>query len=209
MKLSITVLSSILAVCSVTIANPVDPSSTTSIESTSNIAAPSETSIATGEPDYSKYPSPYNLYESYCHPIRLDGVVMIQLFASSMHMTNQIKKEINKKIAEIKSQRKALRMLEQTIGSLANRSQGLATFEVKVEIKDQTINLKKLGQRLKLLIKKHSRNITKEDKLQLTLYYHLVEYDTTGQMTNEGLEGLYKNQNFLKCFYSFYDRLSK
>ncbi|KAJ8327010.1 hypothetical protein O5D80_004434 [Batrachochytrium dendrobatidis] len=46
MKLAITVLSSILAICSVTVANPVNPSATTSAESSTSAVIPSAQTIA-------------------------------------------------------------------------------------------------------------------------------------------------------------------
>ncbi|KAJ8328503.1 hypothetical protein O5D80_003853 [Batrachochytrium dendrobatidis] len=65
MKFSIAVLSSIIAVCSVTIANPVDPSSTMSAEISTPTASTSGGS-ASG-PDSPEFPTPEGL-EEYCYP---------------------------------------------------------------------------------------------------------------------------------------------
>ncbi|KAK5670230.1 hypothetical protein QVD99_003245 [Batrachochytrium dendrobatidis] len=116
MKLLITALSSILAVCSVTVANPVLTSSITSIESTSTTASPSTT--AASEPDYSNPFDPYSLYMTNCYPINFDGILLIEMLASTTHRAEQIEKSINKKKAETKNQKKVVGRLKEKIVSL-------------------------------------------------------------------------------------------
>ncbi|EGF80829.1 hypothetical protein BATDEDRAFT_24762 [Batrachochytrium dendrobatidis JAM81] len=80
MKLSITVLSSILAVCSVTIANPVDPSSTMSAEASTPTASSSGAS-ADGS-DSPKSPSLYK-FKKYCGQLDATEVSLIEEIAKA------------------------------------------------------------------------------------------------------------------------------
>ncbi|KAJ8330026.1 hypothetical protein O5D80_001604 [Batrachochytrium dendrobatidis] len=80
MKLSIAVLSSILAVCSVTIANPTDPSSTMSAEASTSTASSSATP-ADGS-DYPVFPTKDGL-KKYCSPFDDIEVPSIEEIAKS------------------------------------------------------------------------------------------------------------------------------
>ncbi|KAK6098398.1 hypothetical protein MT418_002435 [Batrachochytrium dendrobatidis] len=101
MKLSITILSSILAVCSVTVANPVDPSSTMSAEASASTASP-DVAIASG----SGFTIPLNPYMADCHPITSKGIKMIGNYADSKHGFDSAKKQLILKKQEIKNQKK-------------------------------------------------------------------------------------------------------
>ncbi|KAJ8329341.1 hypothetical protein O5D80_002474 [Batrachochytrium dendrobatidis] len=80
MKFSIAVLSSILAVCSVTIANPTDPSSTVSAEASTSTASSSATSA--GGSDSPKSPSTYK-FKKYCGQFDATEVSLIEEIAKS------------------------------------------------------------------------------------------------------------------------------
>ncbi|KAJ8322646.1 hypothetical protein O5D80_002478 [Batrachochytrium dendrobatidis] len=80
MKLSITVLSTILAVCSVTIANPVDPSSTMSAAASTPTASSSGASA-----DGSDSPKSLSLYKfkKYCGQLDATEVSLIEEIAKA------------------------------------------------------------------------------------------------------------------------------
>ncbi|KAJ8323607.1 hypothetical protein O5D80_007499 [Batrachochytrium dendrobatidis] len=80
MKLSIAVLSSILAVCSVTIANPVNPSSTMSAEASTPTASSSATPV--GGSDSPKSLSLYK-FKKYCGQLDATEVSLMEEIAKA------------------------------------------------------------------------------------------------------------------------------
>ncbi|EGF78705.1 hypothetical protein BATDEDRAFT_26606 [Batrachochytrium dendrobatidis JAM81] len=200
MKLSIAVLSSILAICSVTVSNPVDPSSTTSIEPTSTL-----------------FPGLYHQYLSDCHPFTLNEIVLIKQYADVKHKLNQEAEEIDLKESRVEEQkelldeqRRSLRLLQ---GHPTSTNQSVPNYELNIfqtqsGIETSHTTLKNLEEELSELYEIHLKVRKEWTELQSKLYGYLVKHGTTGVIVT-GAPNLELYPEFMKCFGVFYDGSSQ
>ncbi|OAJ41061.1 hypothetical protein BDEG_24712 [Batrachochytrium dendrobatidis JEL423] len=156
MKLSIAVLSSILAVCSVTVANPVDPSSTMSAEaSTYTMSAEASTSTAStsgasaGGSDYS---SSYDEFEKYCYSFSLDQAMLIKRLAKAEAQFPKLSKKTNDKRHQHAAQKKVVDELQDILDGLYGAMHwGLEIAELaelEAELQKQREILEKIEEEL-------------------------------------------------------------
>ncbi|EGF77591.1 hypothetical protein BATDEDRAFT_27413 [Batrachochytrium dendrobatidis JAM81] len=206
MKLSITILSSILAVCSVTVANPVDPSSTMSAEASASTASP-DVAIASG----SGFTIPLNPYMADCHPITFEGIQMIRSYADSKHGFDNAKKQRILKKQEIINQKKRIKGLKEQLDYLLDQAKDSPGSE-DLDEGFHSISSKYV-RRLRALekeLKKFSKKLEEMRKvlavLKSELYDYLVKHDTTGLVAAGSTVDLKSIPGFDKCFDYFYNR---
>ncbi|EGF80580.1 hypothetical protein BATDEDRAFT_24301 [Batrachochytrium dendrobatidis JAM81] len=116
MKLAITVLSSILAVCSITVANPILTTATTSTESSTSTVIPSSTTSAESTPTPIFDPKEVN-----CDPFSSNEVVMIQTYARDRMFAKKVGKELNEKESEAIAQRNLIVRLKRRLEDLKSK----------------------------------------------------------------------------------------
>ncbi|KAJ8329224.1 hypothetical protein O5D80_002571 [Batrachochytrium dendrobatidis] len=116
MKLAITVLSSILAVCSITVANPILTTATTSTESSTSTDIPSSTTSAESTPTPIFDPKEVN-----CDPFSSNEVVMIQTYARDRMFAKKVGKELNEKESEAIAQRNLIVRLKRRLEDLKSK----------------------------------------------------------------------------------------
>ncbi|EGF79914.1 hypothetical protein BATDEDRAFT_25420 [Batrachochytrium dendrobatidis JAM81] len=209
MKLSITILSSILAVCSVTVANPVDPSSTMSAEASVSTASP-DVAIASG----SVFTIPLNPYMADCHPITSKGIKMIGNYADSKHGFDSAKKQLILKKQEIKNQKKGIKALKEQLDSLSNQAKDSpdpkdieeSFYSISPEYFGRLRALEKLEKEWRELSEKYKEMRKVLAVLKSELYDYLVKHDTTGSVAAGSTVDLESIPGFKKCFKFFYNR---
>ncbi|KAK5666945.1 hypothetical protein QVD99_006167 [Batrachochytrium dendrobatidis] len=146
MKFSIAVLSSILAVCSVTIANPVDPSSTMSAE----VSTPTA-STSGGSADL----------EKYCGPFDIAEVSLIDKIAELQVKINENFEKSSSKRHERDLQKKLLEEMEKQFEILSQTpDDGLDTVEFELETEREALEklekeLQKLSDEAMVLIEEN------------------------------------------------------
>ncbi|KAJ8323988.1 hypothetical protein O5D80_007209 [Batrachochytrium dendrobatidis] len=201
MKFSIAVLSSILAVCSVTIANPVDPSSTMSAEASTSTASSSITS--TGEVLRALSPST-NVLGGYCD--RLD--------TTELSLMEEIAK------ARVKSV-KAFKLLEDRRFELVIQT-GLLTkeredLENMIQAPSRKLssaqdNYEESRQRcirLQYTVEDYVSRLSDRTEESKELAKKLTSYSSFG-VTPDGDDGQPKSfYVYQDCFKYFYNRLSQ
>ncbi|KAK5672308.1 hypothetical protein QVD99_001412 [Batrachochytrium dendrobatidis] len=218
MKLSITILSSILAVCSVTVANPVDPSSTMNAEasasttsteaSTYTMSAEVSTPTAstsggsTGEPDYSNFPEPYNKLGRYCYPLGLHQMMLIEITARNYARVKKVSGGIKLLIDKIDLQKKLIEELKQQAETQGQASSGwLDTAKSELETQQKVLDgfeesMKNLFEKIEDLTKKY-KDSEKELKQHLGLDPSVDDEDDLQLESIPGYE---------ECFDYFYNR---
>ncbi|KAK6092327.1 hypothetical protein MT418_007278 [Batrachochytrium dendrobatidis] len=206
MKLSIAILSSILLACSVTAANPVLDSSTTSTATTTSSAYPSATE--TSGTSHLTPLDPYSLHMDNCHPIGIDGITLIELLASNAHKLEKLSRNIDNKKAQINEQKKVIDELKEKIDHLKSdpSSSKSEIIELESTLSDYTELLKKLRRQLKKIFWKHSKSSQLNTKLRTQLKDYFRANYPIETMDFDGEIGLYLYPGFTKCFKSFYNR---
>ncbi|KAJ8328608.1 hypothetical protein O5D80_003189 [Batrachochytrium dendrobatidis] len=210
MKLSITLLSSILAVCSVTIANPVDPSSTMSAEVSTPTASTSATS--TGESTSITAPGPYDQYLAECSPIGEDGILLIQQYADAKRKYDEANRMVRRKRSKIHKEEKKILGLKEELDSMWTKARrtrnasyyGKKILETEFQIEDINKIIEDLKEQLDEMQNEHSRRHRRLVESQSKLHDYLLEHDTTGAMTTDGPPDLKSIPGFMKCFGIFY-----
>ncbi|KAJ8325070.1 hypothetical protein O5D80_000689 [Batrachochytrium dendrobatidis] len=177
MKLAVVVFASVLAVCSVTIASPVIPSSTTSTESSIWTVIP--TANAVSKPDYLNILS---------------------------HMTEKVTKYINKKESNIACQETLVGELKERLDSVMDDGHGSGIAELESEFIKQNDILEQLKEQLERLFERHSNRYKKDVGLRSALAEYFAEHGMSGEMTTDGEPNLYSYPGFKKCFDYFYNR---
>ncbi|EGF80361.1 hypothetical protein BATDEDRAFT_24867 [Batrachochytrium dendrobatidis JAM81] len=198
MKLSITLLSSILAICSVTVASPILPSSDAAIEF--------------GSADH---PNPYSEYMADCYPITLDGIVTIKNYADGKRNFDRKMKPFNLKTIQIENQKEAMSKLNAKMEFLATQvgnTRGPSVYEsefLKLKPKhfEERSILEKLEKSLEELEPDYLKAKDGLDKLKSKFYYYLTRHDTTGVMA-AATPNLDLYPGLKKCFSIFYNDLS-
>ncbi|EGF81351.1 hypothetical protein BATDEDRAFT_24242 [Batrachochytrium dendrobatidis JAM81] len=205
MKFSIAVLSSIIAVCSVTIANPVDPSSTMSSATSTPTASTSATS--TGGPTSSVFSS----NNAGCDSFDQEGIDLIKAYANiKMVLDNEHKKysqkesDIEEYTKLINKKMKKLELLEQK----AQESNGAVDYtakisQVKYQIRAYRAILKAIKDELMKLYHEYLEWNKGWRKLRMAVYDYLEKHDSTGEMAGD--TPLLKSiPEFMQCFVKFY-----
>ncbi|KAJ8328596.1 hypothetical protein O5D80_003177 [Batrachochytrium dendrobatidis] len=207
MKFSIAVLSSILAICSVTIANPVDPNSTISTEVSTSTASTSATS-ADG-PNYSSSPSSYNGFEKHCHSFNPDEIVFIEKAATIKADTQKIYRKHSNKNDELVAQKKVvdemkqqLEILRQTLG------QESAITKLEAELVVQNSIFDKIQDESSALFVRYTKETKKANKSARVPRKKTQRLSLLGSSKGDvKLETLTQNPAFFKCYEFFLDRL--
>ncbi|KAJ8325386.1 hypothetical protein O5D80_006322 [Batrachochytrium dendrobatidis] len=213
MKFSIALLSSILAVCSVTVANPVDPSltTTTSTEASTSTTSPSATS--TDGPDYPGFSSPYDQYLNDCFPIDSEGIFLIKQYADGKNRYDKEKKKVDEKQSKIEEHEQLWQELNtEFIDRREKVFQGIGVdnfisdqYDYQCRLFEQWANIDRLKKEMEELHKKYTKVHEKWTKLQSELYDYLLEHDKTAVMTTDGTPDLNLYPGFMKCFSIFYN----
>ncbi|EGF81080.1 hypothetical protein BATDEDRAFT_24750 [Batrachochytrium dendrobatidis JAM81] len=206
MKFSIAVLSSILAICSVTIANPVDPSSTMSSAASTPTASTSATS--TDGPTSSVF-SPNN---AGCDSFDQEGIDLIEAYANIKMVLDTEHKKSDQKESDageytklIDKKMKKLELLEQK----AQESNEAVDYTTKIsQVKSETeayrAILKTLKDELNTLYHEYLEWHGEWRKLRVALYDYLKKHDSTGEMAGD--TPLLKSiPEFMQCFVKFYN----
>ncbi|OAJ42057.1 hypothetical protein BDEG_25561 [Batrachochytrium dendrobatidis JEL423] len=201
MKLSITVLSSVLAVCSVTIANPVDPSSTMSAEVSTSTASPSATP-ADGS-DYPVFPSPDDGLERYCGPFNSDEIAAIQKIAKTRAKIDKMFSKLYNLRLEINAQKKVITEAEQRLNTLLQTPDQESNI-AEAELEKHRSVLEELRAELQKLIDK-VKSLTKKNKNSKELFIKNLPHESSTDDENS----LQSKTIFAydKCFDYFYYRL--
>ncbi|KAK5671124.1 hypothetical protein QVD99_002884 [Batrachochytrium dendrobatidis] len=220
MKLSITVLSSILAVCSANAANPVYPSSTltTSTEASTSTTSPSATS--TGESIFTAAPGPYAQYLAECFPIDEEGIFMIWKYAQTKIAVGlfdveygPVRDECNAQIEKINELKDDLEGLEDDLEVLKKSAGGsnevssleskIAELKVEVTFRHNTVRgpLKKERQ-LNLV---HLSLRGDELRAVQALLTRFLSSDGSTTPSVNDIPLLYLVPGFKQCFGKFYD----
>ncbi|KAK5668197.1 hypothetical protein QVD99_005234 [Batrachochytrium dendrobatidis] len=182
MKPAVVVFASVLAVCSVTIASPVIPSSTT------------------------KYPITYDGYGKYCHPLDFDGIMLVKLLAKNTHKLEKVTKYINKKESNIACQETLVGELKERLDSVMDDGNGSGIAELESEFIKQNGILEQLKEQLERLFERHSNRYKKDVGLRSALAEYFAEHGMSGEMTTDDEPNLYSYLGFKKCFDYFYNR---
>ncbi|EGF76145.1 hypothetical protein BATDEDRAFT_28780, partial [Batrachochytrium dendrobatidis JAM81] len=169
MKLSITILSSILAVCSVTTASPVYPSSTMSAEASTLTASPSANPA--GGDVYPVFPSAYNL-EKYCDPFDTTEASLIKEIAKAHVGIDVMSTQLEGLHYQYDFQKGVIIKVEQQLETLRQTpGQELGAAEARLKMQYEVLD--GLKNELKELVKKASDIIKKEESLEKKLTEHL------------------------------------
>ncbi|KAJ8328689.1 hypothetical protein O5D80_002673 [Batrachochytrium dendrobatidis] len=196
MKLSIAVLSSILAVFSVTIANPVDPSSTMSAAASTSTASSSATPA--DESDYPVFPTKDGL-KKYCSPFDDIEVPLITGIAKSRVRLDKMLERLEGIRHKVNVQRKVTFEAEQKVESLEQTpSQLLDNAKEKSDLHQK--KLRELEKRLEERVRIASDLIKEEDNFKKTLMQNLL--DRSLMASNSLLRAV---PGYSKCFHYFFD----
>ncbi|EGF76733.1 hypothetical protein BATDEDRAFT_92443 [Batrachochytrium dendrobatidis JAM81] len=217
MKFSIAVLSSILAVCSVTVANPVDHSSTMSAKVSTATVPPSATETASAKAsnlntftrfDYPKKLKSYNEFGKYCYSIGLEGVFMIEEHATLSVKIDKIEKDVHNLDARIKAQKNLLYNLEQDFDFLNRASgQGSVDLDLETNIRTQREFLDELQEILQKILDGYRIRLKKdsEQELELKHYFeHHHKFEVTDSDDNINLESYHSYKSCFDFFYSYF-----
>ncbi|KAJ8325064.1 hypothetical protein O5D80_006404 [Batrachochytrium dendrobatidis] len=201
MKLSITILSSILAVCSVTTASPVYPSSTMSAEASTLTASPSANPA--GGDVYPVFPSAYNL-EKYCDPFDTTEASLIKEIAKAHVGIDVMSTQLEGLHYQYDFQKGVIIKVEQQLETLRQTpGQELGAAEARLKMQYEVLD--GLKNELKELVKKASDIIKKEEGLQKKLTEHL----SPGSSANGGILKLKTVSGYKKCYEFFFDHFSQ
>ncbi|KAJ8326413.1 hypothetical protein O5D80_005164 [Batrachochytrium dendrobatidis] len=224
MKLSIAVLSSILAVCSVTVANPVDPSSTMSAEaststtsteaSTYTMSAEASTPTAStsgasaGGSDYSSSPSSYDEFEKYCYSFSLDQAMLIKRLAKAEAQFPGLSKKTNDKRHQHAAQKKVVDELQDTLDGLYGAMHlGLEISELaelEAELLKQRKILEKIEEELSVCSINFANKIDEGNYLQKKLKKQPLIGSSS--IAGDGFLDLRSVSGYNDCYHYFYNR---
>ncbi|OAJ41548.1 hypothetical protein BDEG_25125 [Batrachochytrium dendrobatidis JEL423] len=163
MKFSIAVLSSILAVCSVTTAGPVYPSSATNAEA----------STSTDGSDYPVFPTKDGL-KKYCSPFDDIEVPLITGIAKSQARLDKMLERLEGVRHKVNVQRKVTFEAEQKVESLEQTPSQLLD-NAKEESDLHQKKLRELEQDLEERVRRASDLIKEEDNFKETLMQNLLD----------------------------------
>ncbi|EGF76816.1 hypothetical protein BATDEDRAFT_28318 [Batrachochytrium dendrobatidis JAM81] len=206
MKLSIAILSSILLAFSVTVANPVLDSSTTSTATTTSSAYPSATE--TSGTSHSTLLDPYSLYMDHCYPISFSVLGMIELLASNAHKLEELSQDIENKRARFGKQKKVIDELKEKLGNLKSDPSSSKSEIAKLEstLTNRNKASKKLWIDLGILFKKHSAICQEITKLRRQLKDYFRRHHPIETMNTGGGPYLNRYPVFTSCFNYYYSR---
>ncbi|KAL5039716.1 hypothetical protein RTP6_006844 [Batrachochytrium dendrobatidis] len=208
MKFSITLLSSILAVCSVTIANPVDSSSTTSTEASTLSASPSATKTAepTSVPD--------SLYGDYsgCHLIDSEGVVLIKILVEYSKTADILKQEMEEKRIEIEIQRQKVKTQRKEFDALESEAEesndaesyGSKIAELELGIEGSREILRKLRKQYWDLDEEFDGLKERLAEFQMKILKYFLGNDGSTPLTINDFPRLESVPGFTECLGEFY-----
>ncbi|KAJ8329436.1 hypothetical protein O5D80_002446 [Batrachochytrium dendrobatidis] len=208
MKFSITLLSSILAVCSVTIANPVDSSSTTSTEASTLSASPSATKTAepTSVPD--------SLYGDYsgCHLIDSEGVVLIKILVEYGKTADILKQEMEEKRIEIEIQRQKVKTQRKEFDALESEAEesndaenyGPKIAELELGIEGSREILRKLRKQYWDLDEEFDGLKERLTEFQMKILKYFLDSDGSTTLTINDFPRLESVPGFTECLGEFY-----
>ncbi|KAK5666815.1 hypothetical protein QVD99_006452 [Batrachochytrium dendrobatidis] len=207
MKLSIAILSSILLAFSVTVANPVLDSSTTSTATTTSSAYPSATE--TSGTSHLTPLDPYSLYMDNCYPISFSVLVKIELLASNAHKLEELSQSIGEERDQVNEQKKVIDELKEELGNLKSNpsSSRLEIIGLEYTLSGCIGVLKKIRRDLSILFLKHSGICQVNTRLRRQLKGYFKEHHPIETVDSDGETGLNRYPIFTKCFKSFYNRL--
>ncbi|EGF80615.1 hypothetical protein BATDEDRAFT_24376 [Batrachochytrium dendrobatidis JAM81] len=188
MKFSIAVLSSILAVCSVTTAGPVYPSSATNAEA----------STSTDGSDYPVFPTKDGL-KKYCSPFDDIEVPLITGIAKSQARLDKMLERLEGVRHKVNVQRKVTFEAEQKVESLEQTPSQLLD-NAKEESDLHQKKLRELEQDLEERVRRASDLIKEEDNFKETLMQNLL--DRSLMASNSLLRAV---PGYSKCFHYFFD----
>ncbi|EGF76769.1 hypothetical protein BATDEDRAFT_28232 [Batrachochytrium dendrobatidis JAM81] len=206
MKLSIAILSPILLACSVTAANPVLDSSTTSTATTTSSAYPSATE--TSGTSHLTPLDPYSLHMDNCHPIGIDGITLIELLASNAHKLEKLSRYIDTKRETISEQKKVIDELKEKIDHLKSKPSGRRSEIIKLE-STLAEYIKALGnpkRQLRRLTKEHSDTNQQNVQTRAMLGEYFAKHHSVGSTNSDGTINTEPYPGFTKCFDYFYYR---
>ncbi|KAK6091381.1 hypothetical protein MT418_008106 [Batrachochytrium dendrobatidis] len=208
MKFSITLLSSILAVCSVTIANPVDSSSTTSTEASTSSASPSATKTAepTSVPD--------SLYGDYsgCHLIDSEGVVLVKILVEYSKTADILKQEMEEKRIEIEIQRQKVKKQRKEFDALESEAEesndaesyGPKIAELELGIEGSREILRKLRKQYWDLDEEFDGLKERLTEFQMKILKYFLDSDGSTTLTINDFPRLESVPGFTECLGEFY-----
>ncbi|KAK5668647.1 hypothetical protein QVD99_004440 [Batrachochytrium dendrobatidis] len=196
MKLSIAVLSSILAVCSVTIANPVDPSSTMSAEASTPTASSSGASA--DESDSPEFPTKDGL-KKYCSPFGTTQASLIEEIAKTRARIDKMLERLEGVRHNTSIQRRVVLEAVQKVESLEQTPSQLLD-NAKEESDLHQKKLRELEQDLEERVRRASDLIKEEDNFKETLMQNLL--DRSLMASNSLLRAV---PGYSKCFHYFFD----
>ncbi|KAJ8329175.1 hypothetical protein O5D80_002601 [Batrachochytrium dendrobatidis] len=207
MKLSIAILSSILLACSVTVANPVLDSSTTSTATTTSSAYPSATE--TSGPDLTKLFDPYSVYMSDCYPIDFDGITLIESLAEGVRRLERLSRYIDTKRETISEQKKVVGELMQEIDHLRETHSGRRSEmkELKFTLGAKLEDLRRNKRHLRRSIKDYSDTNQQNVRTRAMLGDYFAKHHSVGSTNSDGTINTEPYPGFKKCFDYFYYRL--
>ncbi|KAK6092256.1 hypothetical protein MT418_007491 [Batrachochytrium dendrobatidis] len=211
MKLSISVLSSILAVCSVTIANPIDPSSTMSAAASTPTASSSATPA-----DGSTFITTSGSYAQHlvdCYPIGEEGIIVIKQYADVKQALKNIEESLNKKKSERDAQREVFENIKKKINDLetkANGSNNSEDYELEVAGLDADFEKhrkthKKLRGECWEINNERADLKQKLAELQMKLIAYFLGGNGFMTPTNNDFSRLGSVPGFMNCFGKFYN----
>ncbi|EGF82569.1 hypothetical protein BATDEDRAFT_23170 [Batrachochytrium dendrobatidis JAM81] len=196
MKLSITVLSSILAICSVTTASPVNPNLTMGAGADASTASPS--AAQTRGPNYASLSGPYDL-KKYCGPFDATEVSLISDIAENQARIKKMFSKFDNLRRQVFAQKMMIMKIGQKNEALYQASRGeFGSAETRLEIHRGALS--QLKNKLKKLREK-SLDMTEKDKTwKKRLTRHLF-----GSQENDGipLETVF---GYDECFNYFHSR---
>ncbi|KAJ8329437.1 hypothetical protein O5D80_002447 [Batrachochytrium dendrobatidis] len=207
MKLSIAILSSILLAFSVTVANPVLDSSTTSTATTTSSAYPSATE--TSGTSHSTPLDPYSLYMDNCYPISFSGITLIESLANGVRRLERLSRYIDMKRETISEQKKAASKLNKKIDHLKSKPSGRRSEIIKLE-STLAEYIKALGnpkRQLRRLTKEHSDTNQQNVQTRAMLGEYFAKHHSVGSTNSDGTINTEPYPGFTKCFDYFYYRL--
>ncbi|EGF79611.1 expressed protein [Batrachochytrium dendrobatidis JAM81] len=121
MKLAVAVLSSILLACSVTTANPIDPSATTDVETSTSTVIPSATTST--ESSTSSTPNPNGIGLDGLDPLPGNVKELLEKYAEIDHDRKQQRKICELLKSRYEGQRKVVKRLEKKLETLEKKPQ--------------------------------------------------------------------------------------
>ncbi|EGF76511.1 hypothetical protein BATDEDRAFT_28462 [Batrachochytrium dendrobatidis JAM81] len=188
MKLSITILSSILAVCSVTVANPVDPSSATNAEA----------STSAGGSNYPVFPTKDGL-KKYCSPFDTTQVPLITGIAKTRARLDKMLKRLEGVRNKVSVQRKVILETEQKVDSL-KKTPGQLLNGAEAEYNLHQELLEELEGHLEERLKIASGMAEEKNNFKKTLIENLSSKSLMGSDSSLRIVSGYS-----KCFHYFFN----